>query len=263
MSEEISFELDAFLSSKELDFVKKYQELFNNPYVIIGYNPHRRENQLYSFDFDNFQVKTYKLVDEDIDSSSEEVFTLNASSSLQIKHIVNLLNQSIVCPEINILNEYVNFMPRHDDIYRYSDLISLWHQLLVSKDHPEHLEKFFYNKLAFELRFRSEENVIDIDFSVDNYFVRYDIDFNSELPSDNYQNIRYDSVRMFHSDKVEAQRNYWNMDLAVCTKALRETILLFKDDLIDHQISYTDIILGKLPRLPIFQVPDSSIDDYD
>lgn len=263
MCDEISFELDAFLSSKQLDLVKKYQEVFNNPYVIIGYNPHLRENQLYSFDFNHFQVKIYKLVDEDIDLSSEEVFALNVSSTLQIKHIVNLLNQSIVCSEINILNDYVSFIPRHDDIYQYPGLISLWYKILESKDQPKDLERFFYNKLAFELRFRSEEKVVDIDFTADNYFVRYSIDLNSESSNDGYQNIRYDSVRMFHSDKVEAQRNYWNMDLAVCTNALRETILLFKDDSIDHQISYTDIISGKLPRLPIFQVPDSSVDDYD
>ena len=146
MCDEISFELDAFLSSKELDLVKKYQEVFNNPYVIMGYNPHRRENQLYSFDFDNFQVKTYKLVDEDINPVSENVYVINVSSAVQTKQIVNLLNQSIVCSEINILNDYVSFMPRHDDIFRHADLVSIWYQTLASKDHPQYLERLFYNK---------------------------------------------------------------------------------------------------------------------
>lgn len=263
MCDEISFELDAFLSSKELDLVKKYQEVFNNPYVIMGYNPHRRENQLYSFDFDNFQVKNYKLVDEDINPVSENVYVINASSVVQTKQIVNLLNQSIVCSEINILNDYVSFMPRHDDIFRHADLVSIWYQTLASKDHPQYLERLFYNKLAFELRFRSEEKVIDIDFIADDYFVQYRININSQSPIVNYQNIRHDSVRMYHSDKAKIERNYWSMDLATCTNALRETILLFKDDLIDHQINYTDIISGKLPKLPIFQVPDNSVDDYD
>ena len=263
MCEEIKFGLGAFLSSKQRSIIEKYQKVFNNPYVIMGYNPNLDIHQLYSFDFDNFQVKIYKLVDEDIGSSSEEVFVLNASSTLQIKHIVNLLNQSIVCSEINILNDYVSFMPRHDDIYQYPGLISHWYKILKSKDQPKDLERFFYNKLTFELRFKSEESIIDVDFVVDDYFIQYNIDVRTQSSGKNYQNIRYDSIRMFHSDKAKIQRNYWNMDLATCTNALRETILLFKDDLIDHQINYTDIISGKLPKLPIFQVPDNSVDDYD
>lgn len=260
MSDPISFGLDAFLSSYQLSAVKKYQELFNNPNIIVGNDFYQDVHKLYCFDFEQLQVKTYHLTNQEIIQSTEQVFELNAVFSIIVKRIVSLLNQTNICLNINILDDYIEFTPRCDEFFNEPEIIGDWYKLLYKGDSVKDLEDFFYIQNTIDFTLHPNDYDV-ITFVKDSYFITYGIQLNKLIPGFVYQ----PNINAKHSNKIEFSHYLWSIDSNVVVDALKETILLFKDGRFDYQADHSNILSGKLPQLPIFQTPERNDedDDYD